>query len=241
MWWWLGVWGEFDRNDEAIVKKSLSSYESKLEFTYLTDLTMPTLLERLKHLPSKTVVIHTSLMEDAAGAHFIDANQSLPMVVRAANAPVFVLEDVDFGSGAVGGNVLSWAATGQIAASMALKILNGERPEGISIVKSANVYMFDWRALRRWGLKESNLPPGQCLPLSAAECLGTVQGVHHCWHFSDLGGGAADFRTAVAASETEKSGSRTRHYQRAASSGRGGGEGGGMGLGHRERSGSLVW
>src|SRR6185369_15151130 len=23
-----------------------------------------------------------------------------------------------------------------------------------------NVYMFDWRALKRWGLKESNLPPG---------------------------------------------------------------------------------
>ena len=163
MWSWLGVSGEFDRNDEAIVKKSLSSYESKLEFTYLTDLTMPTLLERLKHLPSKTVVIHTSLMEDAAGAHFIDANQSLPMVVRAANAPVFVLEDVDFGSGAVGGNVLSWAATGQIAADMVLKILNGERPESISIVKSANAYMFDWRALRRWGFKESNLPPGSVL------------------------------------------------------------------------------
>ena len=159
----VGGVGEFDRNDEAIVKKSLSSYESKLEFTYLTDLTMPALLERLKHLPSKTVVIHTSIMEDAAGARFIDANQSLPMVVRAANAPVFVLEDVDFGSGAVGGNVLSWAATGQIAASMALKILNGERPESISIVKSANVYMFDWRALRRWGFKESNLPPGSVL------------------------------------------------------------------------------
>ncbi len=159
----VGGVGEFDRNDEAIVKKSLSSYESKLEFTYLTDLTMPMLLERLKHLPSKTVVIHTSIMEDAAGARFIDANQSLPMVVRAANAPVFVLEDVDFGSGAVGGNVLSWAATGQIAADMALKILNGERPEGISIVKSANVYMFDWRALRRWGFKESSLPPGSVL------------------------------------------------------------------------------
>ena len=159
----VGGVGEFDRNDEAIVKKSLSSYESKLEFTYLTDLTMPTLLERLKHLPSKTVVIHTSIMEDAAGARFIDASQSVPMVVGAANAPVFVLDDVDLGRGTVGGNVLSWAGTGQTAAAMALKILNGESPESISIVKSANVYMFDWRALRRWGFKESNLPPGSVL------------------------------------------------------------------------------
>jgi PAS domain S-box-containing protein len=159
----VGGVGTFDRNIEAIVKKSLRNYESNLEFTYLTDLTMPALLERLKHLPSKTVVFHTSIMEDAAGARFIDASQSLPMVIGAANAPVFVLDDVDLGTGAVGGNVLSWAATGQIAASMALKILNGERPEGISIEKSANVYMFDWRALRRWGFKESNLPPGSVL------------------------------------------------------------------------------
>jgi PAS domain S-box-containing protein len=159
----IGGAGAFDRNIEAIVKKSLSNYESKLEFTYLMDLTMPALLERLKHLPSKTVVLHTSIMEDAAGARFIDASQSVPMVVGAANAPVFVLDDVDLGMGTVGGNLLSWAATGQIAASMALRVLNGERPEDIPIVKSANVYMFDWRALRRWGFKESNLPPGSVL------------------------------------------------------------------------------
>ena len=46
---------------------------------------------------------------------------------------------------------------------MVLKILNGERPENIPIVKSANLYMFDWRALRRWGFKESDLPPGSVL------------------------------------------------------------------------------
>jgi hypothetical protein len=52
-------------------------------------------------------------MEDAAGARFIDTNHSFPIVVCAANAPVFVLEDVDFGGGAVGGDVLSWAAKGR--------------------------------------------------------------------------------------------------------------------------------
>ena len=60
----------------------------------------------------------------------------------------------------MGGAVLSFAAEGQVAAAMAVRILNGEKPQDISIVKSTNVYMFDWRALRRWGLKESELPPG---------------------------------------------------------------------------------
>ena len=159
----VGGMAAFDRDNVAIVRKSLSAYESKLEFTYLTDLTMPALLERLKRLPSNSIVFHTSIMEDAAGARFIDAIQSVPMVVGAANAPVFVLDDVDLGHGTVGGYVLSWAATGEIAASMAVRVLNGEKPQDIPIVKSANVYMFDWRALRHWGFKESNLPPGSVL------------------------------------------------------------------------------
>jgi len=155
----VGGVGAFDRETEAIVKKNLGSYESKFEFTSLTDLDMPTLLERLKHLPSDTIVFHTSLMEDAAGTHFIDASQSVPLIAAAANAPVFVVDDVDLRDGTVGGDLLSWAATGQVAAGMAVRILNGEKPQDIPIVKSPNIYMFDWRALRRWGFSESALPP----------------------------------------------------------------------------------
>ena len=156
----VGGVGAFDRDIVAVVKESLANYESKLEVAYLTDLDMPTLLERLRHLPSDSIVLHTSIMEDAAGAHFIDATQSVPMIAAAANAPVFILDDVDLGNGAVGGDLLSWAATGRVAAEMAVRVLNGEKPQDIPIVKSPNVYMFDWRALKRWGLPEKNLPPG---------------------------------------------------------------------------------
>ena len=156
----VGGAGAFDRYVEDIVQKSLRNYESKLEFTYLTDLEMSALLERLKHLPNNTIVFHTSIMQDAAGARFIDATQSVPMVARAANAPVFVVDDVDLGNGTVGGNLLSWAATGRLAARMAVRVLNGENPQDIPVVKISNAYMFDWRALRRWGFKESDLPPG---------------------------------------------------------------------------------
>ena len=159
----VGGVGVFDRYVEGIVKKSLRSYESRLQFTYLTDLDMTSLLERLRHLPRNTIVLHTSIMQDAAGASFIDASQSVPMVAAAANAPVFVVDDVDLGSGAVGGKLLSWAANGEEAAQMAVRVLNGEKPQNIPIARSSNVYIFDWRALRRWRLKERDLPPGSVL------------------------------------------------------------------------------
>ncbi len=156
----VGGVGPFDRGLEAVTKESLRKYESQFEFTYLTNLAMPALLERLRRLPSKTIVYHTSIMEDASGAYFIDAAQSVPMVVGAANAPVFVVDDVDVGKGTVGGNVLSWAADGQVAAGMAVRILDGAKPQEIPIVRNNNVYLFDWRALRRWGFRESDLPSG---------------------------------------------------------------------------------
>ena len=152
--------GVYDRYLEAIARESFRKYESRFEFTYLTDLGMPALIERLKHLPDHTIVYHTSIMQDAEGERFIDASQSVPLIASAARAPVFVVDDADLGNGTVGGYLVSFAAIGKTVGQMAVRVLSGEKPQDIPIVRSPNVYMYDWPALRRWGLKESNLPPG---------------------------------------------------------------------------------
>jgi signal transduction histidine kinase len=149
-----------DRRYEALARKELRSYEARLEFTYLTDLEMPALLDRLKRLPTETIILYITLTRDAAGTRFVEATQSLPMVIGAANAPVFALLDVFVGQGTVGGYVHSYTAQGQVAAGMALRVLQGETPQNAPVVEGTNVYIFDWRALRRWRFRESDLPPG---------------------------------------------------------------------------------
>ena len=96
---------------------------------------------------------------DAKGTRYIGSSQAGPMIVRAANAPVFGPSDVDLGFGEVGGYLESFALEGKIVGGISARILNGERPENIPVVRGANVYMFDWRALNRWGFRESVLPP----------------------------------------------------------------------------------
>jgi PAS domain S-box-containing protein len=156
----VGGVGNFDKGFEAIAKQSFHNYESNLEFTYLFDLTMPALLERLKHLPKDTIVYHTSISQDPAGDRFIDSAQSIPMVASAANAPVFVMDDVDLRAGTVGGDLVNWADDARIAAEIAVRVLNGEKAQDIPVVTSNHAYMFDWRALKHWGMNEKNLPPG---------------------------------------------------------------------------------
>jgi signal transduction histidine kinase len=156
----VGGVSQFDRNVEELTKESLRNYEDRFEFTYLTGLALPSLLERLRHLPNNTIVFYTSLSQDAAGTPFIDAKEVLPMVASMANAPIFTMADVYVGQGTIGGYVSSYAIQGRAVGQIALRILQGERPQDIPISKNTNVFMFDWRALRRWGFRESNLPPG---------------------------------------------------------------------------------
>src|ERR1700733_1937873 len=155
----VGGVSPYDREQLANVKEELKAYERRVGISYLTDLAMPDLLERLRHLPSNTVVLLTSMGADAAGTGF-KSNELGPLVAGAANAPVFSLFDVYLNHGEVGGYLSSLSEQGKVAGGMALRILRGENPQEIPKVKGVNTYMFDWRALKRWGLKESTLPPG---------------------------------------------------------------------------------
>ena len=156
----VGGTSSFDKHLEDIYRERLRGYEDTLDFTYLTDLDVPSLLERLRHLPDHTIVLYTHIGMDAKGTRYIGASEVGPMVAKAANAPVFGPSDVDLGYGQVGGYLESFALEGKIVGGIAVRILDGESPEGIPAVRGANAYIFDERALRRWGFKESDLPGG---------------------------------------------------------------------------------
>ena len=151
--------GSLDLDRKAAIKNQLKSYEDRLDISYLTGLTEPDLVERVKHLPSDTIILLHGLGLDAAGNLFTTA-ESGAIVAANANAPVFSLIDRSLSHGEVGGDVSDAVEQGRIAGGMALRILNGERPQEIPVVKDVTTYMFDWRALKHWGMKESDLPPG---------------------------------------------------------------------------------
>jgi len=155
----VGGTSTLDRQTEAMVQQGLRSYAGRLDISYLTNLTMPALLKRLRHLPSDAIILFSGITQDAAGTPFL-GSESAPAVTAAASAPVFVLTDSFLGHGEVGGKLFVRFEQGQVTGNMSLRVLNGEKPQDIPVVSGVTQYMFDWRALKRWGMKESNLPPG---------------------------------------------------------------------------------
>ena len=156
----VGGSSPYDRSIQTLYRERLQNYESKLDLKYLTDLAMPQLLDQLRHLPDHSIVLYLGILRDAAGTQFIDATEAGPMVAQAANAPVFTFSDINLGHGEAGGNVIKLADEGKVAGTTALRILGGEKPQDIPIARTVSVYMFDWRALKRWGIRKSALPPG---------------------------------------------------------------------------------
>lgn len=159
----VGGIGPLDRLVEQLFRAELRDFETRYRITYLTDLSMSALLERLRQLPEHSVVLFTLLFEDGEGRRFMPETQALPLVVGAANAPVFHLGDVEMESGAVGGYVTSFAEQGRIATADVISILNGTSPSQIPTVNGTNQYIFDWRAVVKWNLDQHAIPAGSII------------------------------------------------------------------------------
>ena len=151
---------DYDRGLTALVKTDLISYENKLDVTYLTDLPMSKLLERLRNLPDHSIVLFLSFFKDVQGREFLSTPEALPMIADAANAPVFGIADTYLGHGIVGGFVVSAEEQGKILSRDAQEILGGKPPRDIPVVHGPNLYLFDWRELKRWNLDQNRLPAG---------------------------------------------------------------------------------
>ena len=156
----VGGTSETDRAFQQIAQEVLRPYEDQLEVTFLTDLPMAEVLQRVSSLPPQTLVIYLSMFRDSTNQAFVPL-VALEKLAQAANVPVYGLWETLLGHGIVGGHLMSFKEQGRLAGEMGRRVLSGENPGNIPIVyEGANVYGFDWRQLKRWGLKESDLPHG---------------------------------------------------------------------------------
>lgn len=150
----------FDRAVLSYTKESLESFRTDADFTYMTDMEMSQLLSHLRQRPEHSIVLYLSFFEDAVGDRFLNATKALPMVVTAADAPVFGMSDTYVGNGIVGGDVARYREQGKITAKIVSDLLDGKKSQEIPMHTLASEYTFDEKMLERWHVPESRLPLG---------------------------------------------------------------------------------
>lgn len=148
-----------DREQLTLAQKEFRAYEGRVAFSYLTDLTVEEMRQRLATLPDKTVVMFLSFNVDSAGKRYTSP-EVLAQISPTSRAPIYGNSDINLGHGIVGGRLLSYEQLGFAAARIGLRILAGESAQNIPPQTIPSVNMFDWRQLHRRGIDETKLPPG---------------------------------------------------------------------------------
>lgn len=145
------------------VEKLNPSYGQRAAFEFWTNQPMTELQTAVSRLPVGTVVLTPGLARDVSGRVFFH-EQALELLLEHCRVPVFVFADTQVGSGAVGGSVVDYDRLGVLAGQSLRRILDGAPVSTLPITVVTNgTPMFDWRALRRWGISEALLPPGSVL------------------------------------------------------------------------------
>jgi PAS domain S-box-containing protein len=138
------------------VRDQIGTDFDHLPVTYLTNLTMQGIYEKVATLGPESLVLYVSFARDAAGRQFI-STEVMSKINVVSKAPVYVVLETNVGLGAVGGYVTSFAELGKQAGETGLQLLAGKHTED-AVARSE--YIFDWRQLRRWKISESALPSG---------------------------------------------------------------------------------
>jgi signal transduction histidine kinase len=153
----IGGSAEVDRQVMRRAKQALSSFAGEVEVW--DQRSIQEILKAVTSLPPKTAILFTRMFRDGAGRATI-SSQAAQSIARVSNVPVYVMTDNMIGTGAVGGSVADIAALGQRAGELANQIFNGAEPRSIPLeILTQGVPILDWRALKRWGMSESRLPP----------------------------------------------------------------------------------
>ncbi|MBT5051008.1 MAG: response regulator [Rhodospirillaceae bacterium] len=125
----------------------------------LSELTYDELLGRLASLPASTPIFLNSVHRDAYGQN-LDIRDFMARLRKVFSGPVFTVQRDAIGKGALGGKIVSHFEQGRAAAGLASKLMHGVASETLRVVmRSPNVYMFDYAELNRLGINHSMLPP----------------------------------------------------------------------------------
>lgn len=134
--------------------------KSSVDLLDLTGLPFREVKERVANLPDDSVVVYTTINIDGEGKAFLPAD-ALMQISAVANRPIVVDIERYVGLGATGGFVVLTRQIGEQAGLLVARLFNGESPSSIPVSQNDAVKpVFDWRQLQKWGIPESNLPPG---------------------------------------------------------------------------------
>jgi PAS domain S-box-containing protein len=161
-----------DKKYETLCREELKGLDSGISINYFTDFSVEELIFKTKRLPERSLVLYIWQQSQDEQGQLLESQDVLNAIAPSTTAPIYGVASWQVGRGVVGGYLRSFEHDATRMGEIALRIANGARAQDIPMESAETEPVFDWGELKRWGLKESDLPPGSIVlnkPLSVWE------------------------------------------------------------------------
>jgi len=144
---------------EKQIRITLPEFEDRVRFIFITNVSVNKLLDTVRTIPPDSIIILEAYNRDRNGQIFTH-EQIGDLIANATSTPMFGNTEMYVGHGIIGGKIPTGYQQGQVAGSMAEKILSGTPAGSIPVLKNnPNVNMFDYNKIVQYHIPESALPP----------------------------------------------------------------------------------
>jgi len=138
-------------------------YSNRVKIFFLNNYSKDDTLNAVKKLPDNSIILFISYMKTGNGK-LISDSEGRKLITQNSRVPVYYLWDDEPWDGFLGGRVKSSFETGKYAAKAAKLILSGQKNEDLRIIKNdMSYYKFNYKQLKRFGIKLSSLPHGSII------------------------------------------------------------------------------
>ena len=148
----------WDREWEASIRAQVANLRHGLSIDFLAGLPIAELQQRLRLLPTRSIVFTPGFFRDGSGREFTP-REATRLIAAASSAPVYATYSPFLGTGIVGGRMANIDAMGRLGAQTAIALIEGADPAALRMPAAMPTPLqVDWRQLRRWGISARAVP-----------------------------------------------------------------------------------
>jgi PAS domain S-box-containing protein len=145
-------------NASAIDALAFASKYPDVDFRFVTDETMPRVLDKVRQLPKDSTLFILPFSIDKDGEFFV-SDSGMRKIISVSNTPSFGLWKYLTNNGIIGGLLIDEGEYGKTIAKCAIRILRAGGFRGVKVPCATPArYIFDWEQLHRFKPRAAGMP-----------------------------------------------------------------------------------
>lgn len=135
----------------------------KFDTLISSDFTFNQIADQLEAVKEDTILLYLSMYSDKTGA-YLTVSEASRFISMHSHVPVYRASVGGVGKGILGGKMVNFEESGQIAAGMVLQIFHGTPVQDIEVItESPNYYILDYDLLQKFNISLDLVPEGTTL------------------------------------------------------------------------------